>query len=53
MWDVGGQDKLRPLWKHYYQNANGVIFVVDSNDKERLGLARYVYPSPIELRACS
>jgi len=40
MWDVGGQDKLRPLWRHYFQNTNGVIFVVDSNDKERVGAAR-------------
>jgi len=40
MWDVGGQDKLRPLWRHYYQNTNGVIYVVDSNDKERIGMAR-------------
>ena len=23
VWDVGGQDKIRPLWKHYYQNAEG------------------------------
>jgi len=40
MWDVGGQDKLRPLWRHYYEGCEGVIFVVDSNDRERLGLAR-------------
>jgi ADP-ribosylation factor protein 1 len=40
MWDVGGQDKLRPLWRHYFQNTNGVIFVVDSNDKERVGQSR-------------
>jgi ADP-ribosylation factor protein 1 len=40
MWDVGGQDKLRPLWRHYFQNTNGVIFVVDSNDKERVAQAR-------------
>eukprot|EP00992_Anisonema_acinus_P014655 TRINITY_DN9394_c0_g1_i1.p1 TRINITY_DN9394_c0_g1~~TRINITY_DN9394_c0_g1_i1.p1 ORF type:complete len:182 (-),score=51.15 TRINITY_DN9394_c0_g1_i1:171-716(-) len=40
MWDVGGQDKLRPLWRHYFQNTNGVIFVVDSNDKERVSYAR-------------
>eukprot|EP01009_Symbiontida_sp_KSa7_P005159 NODE_2259_length_492_cov_453.083521_g1849_i0.p2 GENE.NODE_2259_length_492_cov_453.083521_g1849_i0~~NODE_2259_length_492_cov_453.083521_g1849_i0.p2 ORF type:complete len:119 (+),score=7.48 NODE_2259_length_492_cov_453.083521_g1849_i0:33-389(+) len=39
-WDVGGQDKLRPLWRHYYQNTNGVIYVVDSNDKERVAQAR-------------
>ena len=36
MWDVGGQEKIRPLWKYYYQNAEAVILVVDSNDSERL-----------------
>merc|ERR1719465_368963 len=40
MWDVGGQDKLRPLWRHYFQNTNGVIFVVDSNDRDRSGQAK-------------
>lgn len=38
--DVGGQDKIRPLWRHYYHDTEGIIFVVDSNDRERLGLAR-------------
>ena len=36
MWDVGGQDKIRPLWRHYFQNTQGLIFVVDSNDRERI-----------------
>merc|ERR1711939_1021447 len=36
MGDVGGQDKIRPLWRHYYQNSYGIIFVVDSNDRERI-----------------
>lgn len=36
VWDVGGQDKIRPLWRHYYQNTNGIIFVVDSADRERM-----------------
>merc|ERR1719382_1697553 len=40
VWDVGGQDKIRPLWRHYYQGTNGLIFVVDSNDRERIGEAR-------------
>ena len=35
VWDIGGQDKLRPLWKHYYSGVNAVIFVIDSNDKDR------------------
>ncbi|KAJ1919080.1 Arf GTPase arf1 [Mycoemilia scoparia] len=36
VWDVGGQDKIRPLWRHYFQNTQGIIFVVDSNDRERI-----------------
>nr|XP_053643686.1 ADP-ribosylation factor 4-like [Cherax quadricarinatus] len=39
VWDVGGQDKIRPLWRHYFQNTQGLIFVVDSNDKERINEA--------------
>lgn len=23
VWDVAGQDKVRPLWRHYYQNTDG------------------------------
>jgi len=40
VWDVGGQDKIRPLWRHYFQNTQGLIFVVDSNDRERIGEAQ-------------
>ncbi|VDM54783.1 unnamed protein product [Angiostrongylus costaricensis] len=40
VWDVGGQDKIRPLWRHYFQNTQGLIFVVDSNDRERIEESR-------------
>ncbi|AFZ79108.1 ADP-ribosylation factor putative [Theileria equi strain WA] len=40
VWDVGGQDKIRPLWKHYYTNTQAVVFVVDSNDRSRIKDAR-------------
>ena len=40
VWDVGGQDKIRPLWRHYYQNTQGLIFVVDSNDRDRVDDAK-------------
>merc|ERR1712000_586282 len=40
VWDIGGQDKIRPLWRHYYEDAQGVIFVVDSNDPARFEEAR-------------
>jgi len=36
VWDVGGQDKIRPLWRHYFSGTQGLIFVVDSNDEARL-----------------
>ena len=26
----------RPLWRHYYQNTDALIFVIDSNDRERI-----------------
>lgn len=66
VWDVGGQDKIRPLWRHCkfcyaskekgqnvcwmliffttfsadFQNTQGIIFVVDSNDRDRVSEAR-------------
>ena len=40
VWDVGGQTKIRPLWQHYFENTDAVIFVVDSSDKERMEEAR-------------
>jgi len=39
VWDVGGQDKIRLLWRHYFQNTQGLIYVVDSNDRERIAEA--------------
>merc|ERR1712228_716297 len=36
VWDIGGQHLIRPLWRHYYQGTEAVIFVVDSNDRERI-----------------
>jgi len=40
VWDIGGQDKIRKLWKHYYQGNQGLIFVVDSSDRDRIDIAR-------------
>ena len=28
-WSLGGQDKIRPLWRHYYQGTNGFLGVGD------------------------
>ena len=40
VWDVGGQDKIRPLWRHYFSGTQGLIFVIDSNDRNRIDEAR-------------
>ena len=39
-WDLGGKDKIRPLWRFYCQDAKALIFVVDSNDRDRMIEAR-------------
>merc|ERR1719428_1994549 len=40
VWDIGGQDRIRKLWRHYYLGTHGIIFVVDSNDRDRIEDAR-------------
>jgi small GTP-binding protein len=40
IWDVGGQDRIRALWRHYFHNTQGLIFLVDSNDTTRIEEAR-------------
>ena len=42
-WDVGGQDRLRALWQHYFENTQGLIFVVDSSDRDRIAEAAEVF----------
>ena len=35
-WDLGGQKAIRPYWDNYYTNTNGIIFVIDSGDHNRI-----------------
>ena len=39
--DLGGVDKFRPLWRHYCQYTDFLVFVVDSDDRDRIDEARY------------
>lgn len=39
MWDIGGQERIRALWRHYYNNVDAIIYMIDSNDTERLAEA--------------
>jgi len=40
VWDIGGQDKIRRLWRYYFQGTQGLVFVVDSSDRDRVEDAR-------------
>ena len=40
VFDFGGRSKIRRFWHHYSPDADGVIFVVDSTDGERMGEAK-------------
>merc|ERR1712153_174819 len=40
VWDLGGQTSIRPYWRCYYLNTSGIIYVVDSTDRERMAISR-------------
>nr|XP_039252622.1 ADP-ribosylation factor 6-like [Styela clava] len=39
-WDVGGQDKLRELWKHYYFGTHILAFVIDSSSRDTIEVSK-------------
>lgn len=40
VWDLGGQTSIRPYWRCYYSNTDAIIYVVDSMDRDRIGIAK-------------
>ncbi|GAB5369852.1 hypothetical protein AAMO2058_001442100 [Amorphochlora amoebiformis] len=36
IWDVGGQKTIRSYWRNYFEKTDGIIWVVDSVDVQRL-----------------
>jgi len=40
VWDVGGQEKIRTLWRHYYGDTFAIIWVVSSFDRSRIEESR-------------
>ena len=41
IWDIGGQDKLRKLWRYYYQGTDAIIYIIDASDVERIEESKY------------
>ncbi|XP_074602520.1 ADP-ribosylation factor-like protein 3 [Brevipalpus obovatus] len=35
VWDIGGQRKIRPYWRNYFENTDALLYVIDSSDKKR------------------
>lgn len=48
VWDLGGQTSIRPYWRCYYSNTDAIIYVVDSVDKERIGISKNEMVSMLE-----
>lgn len=36
IWDVGGQKTIRSYWRNYFEQTDGLVWVVDSADRRRL-----------------
>lgn len=47
VWDVGGQDKIRPLWRHYFQNTQGMADKLPGVGIALLGLCSVVGGQPL------
>lgn len=40
MWDLGGQTTYRKLWSHYFNDADGIVFIVDASDRDRFQIVK-------------
>lgn len=40
LWDVGGQETIRHFWRNYFEETDGLLWVVDSADMARLEMCR-------------
>lgn len=53
VWDLGGQTSIRPYWRCYYSNTDAIIYVVDSSDRERIGISKQELVSMLEVRSAA
>ncbi|CAK5265425.1 unnamed protein product [Mycena citricolor] len=44
-WDLGGQRGIRNIWHRYYEDCHAVAYVIDAEDRERLGEGWEVFDS--------
>jgi GTPase SAR1 family protein len=54
VWDVGGQDKIRPLWRHYFQNTQvWLIIVIILMNETKLSLMEFINQGKDNLQCAS
>lgn len=41
-YDYGGQGRYRNLWEHQFKSCHGIVFVIDSSDRMRLGKFKFL-----------
>lgn len=49
VWDLGGQTSIRPYWRCYYSNTDAIIYVVDSSDRDRIGISKQELVAMLEV----
>lgn len=42
-WDLGGQKELQCLWDKYYAESHGVIYIIDSSDREHIPASKETF----------
>jgi ADP-ribosylation factor protein 1 len=40
VWDVGGRSPMRALYRHLFEDVDGFVYVIDSNDRDRMDQAK-------------
>lgn len=40
LWDIGGQKSIRAFWRNYFEQTDGIVWVIDSSAPHRLELCR-------------
>ncbi|XP_075514824.1 ADP-ribosylation factor-like protein 2 isoform X2 [Primulina tabacum] len=53
IWDVGGQKTIRSYWRNYFEQTDGLIWVVDSSDIRRLNDCKYELDNLLKEECCT
>jgi ADP-ribosylation factor-like protein 13B len=48
LYDIGGGKNIRPVWKTYFPDVYGVIYMVDSSSADRMDDARETLRDALE-----